>query len=341
MPASLLTLVGAAGSPYTRKLRALCRYRRLPHRFIQNGSRESEGLPRPRVELLPQLIVEEDGALVAKTDTTPLIRELERLHPGERSVIPSDPALAFLDALIEDYGDEWLTKAMFHYRWAHAPDVEKASLVLPRWAGAQQPDEQLEKVGRAFARRQIERLWVVGSNEQTAPIIEASYERFLACMEDHLRGHRFLLGDRPGTGDFALYGQLTQLALFDPTAVATTLRVSPRTTAWTEVAEDLSGLEPTPQDWLGRDALPDSLHALLREIGRVYPPFLLANADALARGAERVECEIDGQHWTQRPFPYQGKCLQWLRRDYAALASGDRAFVDATLSGTGLEALFA
>ena len=28
------------------------------------------------------------------------------------------------------------------------------------------------------------------------------------------------MGDRPGAADFALFGQLTQLAQFDPTAVA-------------------------------------------------------------------------------------------------------------------------
>ena len=73
----------------------------------------------------------------------------------------------------------------------------------------------------------------------------------------------------------------------------------------------------------------------------MYPPFLLANAEALANGAESVECEIDGEQWTQKPFPYQGKCLEWLRRDHAALADGDRAFVDEVIAGTGIEALFA
>jgi len=340
MQTSPLHILGAVGSPYTRKLRAVCRYRRLPHVFIQNGQPESRGLPKPRVELMPQLIVEEGGERKALTDTTPLIRRLETEHATGRSVLPEDPALAFLDALIEDYGDEWLTKAMFHYRWAYAADIEKAGLILPRWSMSQQPDAQLEKLSAMFSKRQIDRLWVVGSNETTAPLIEASFERFLSCMEDHLRHHRFVLGDRPGSGDFALYGQLTQLALFDPTSMATVLRVSPRTYAWTELVEDLSGLEPTAEGWFARDALPDTFRGLLAEIGRVYPPFLLANAAALESGAEKVECEIDGRTWTQKPFPYQGKCLEWLRRDHAALAEGDRAFVDGVLEGTGLEALF-
>lgn len=335
-------ILGAVGSPYTRKLRAVFRYRRLPYRFIQQGHPESIGLPEPKVALMPQLIVpNEAGELVAKTDTTPLIRELEARSPGVRSVIPEDPAIAFLDALVEDYGDEWLTKAMFHYRWAYAPDIEKAGKILPRWGGSQQPDAFLDKMAAAFSKRQIDRLFVVGSNETTAPLIEASYERFLTLMEDHLRSHRFVLGDRPGTGDFALFGQLTQLALFDPTAVDVTLRIAPRVYAWTELVEDLSGLEPSRDQWFARDGLPETFMALLGEIGRVYPPFLLANAEALASGADEVACDIDGERWTQKPFPYQAKCLEWQRRDYAALTPSDREFVDQTLAGTGIEALFA
>jgi len=110
--------------------------------------------------------------------------------------------------------------------------------------------------------------------------------------------------------------------------------------AWLDIVEDLSGLEPSSGGWISRDAVPDSLRALFAEVGRVYAPFLLANADALARQAEQVECTIDGRAWVQKPFPYQGKCLQWLRESHAALARGDRAAVDAVLAGSGCEVLF-
>jgi glutathione S-transferase len=329
-------IVGVPGSPYSRKLRAVFRYRRVPFHWVNQGSPEAASLPRPKVSLLPQLIL--DGE--ARTDTTPLIRELERRAPNERSVIPTDPAIAFLDALLEDYGDEWLTKAMFHYRWAYDADILKAKTILPRWFGTQLPDELLAKTGDDFAKRQIDRLWVVGSNETTGPVIEESYERFVELFENHLRSHRFVMGGRPGCSDFAVYGQLTQLALFDPTAVATTLKHGPRVAAYTDLVEELSGLEPTEDQWFARDSLPDTFRALLGEVGRVYAPFLLANAAALESGSESVECEISGKPWTQKPFPYQGKCLAWLREDYAKLAAADRGFVDETLAGTGCEVLF-
>jgi hypothetical protein len=108
-----------------------------------------------------------------------------------------------------------------------------------------------------------------------------------------------------------------------------------------DLIEDLSGVEPEPGGWLSRDAAPAALRELLSEIGRVYTPFLLGNAAALESGAAQVDCVIDGKKWVQKPFPYQGKCLGWLRERHAALAGDDRSFVDATLSGTGCEALFA
>lgn len=100
------------------------------------------------------------------------------------------------------------------------------------------------------------------------------------------------------------------------------------------------GLEPSDADWTSRGSLSDTLRALLAEVGRVYVPFLIANAEALQRGAARVECTIDGRPWVQQPFPYQGKCLRWLREGHAALAPDDRRAVDALLRGTGCEPLF-
>lgn len=340
MSSEVLKMVGAPGSPYSRKLRAVLRYRRIPYVWVQAGGLEARDLPKPRVELLPQLILRgKAGALEARVDSSPLIRELESLHAG-RSVIPSDPAVAFLDALLEDYADEWLTKAMFHYRWAFKPDIAKAASILPRWRRTDGPESQALEMGRMVAERQIGRLRYVGSNATTGPVIEESYRRVLRLLASHLERSRFLMGARPGSSDFGFYGQLTQLAGFDPTPTAVALEVAPRVVAWVEIAEELSGLEPEEHHWVARDAIPDTLRALLAEVGRVYAPLLLANAEALARGAERVECTIDGQPWVMQPFPYQGKCLEWLRAGRASLAADDRRAVDAVLAGTGCERLF-
>ncbi len=322
MSDSLIRIVGAPGSPYSRKLRAVLRYRRIPHAWLIRGSEAARALPRPRVDLLPQLIP--PGGKEALTDSSPLIRRLEQSHAG-RSVIPDDPALAFLDSLLE----------------AYAADVAIAAAILPRWFRISAPEPEALAAGNAFAARQIGRLGVVGSSAATATVIEDSYRRLLVLLDARLREAPFVFGARPSAADFGLYGQLTQLAGFDPTPRAIALAVAPRVVAWVDVVEDLSGLEPCDDEWTSRDAVTPALRALFGEVGRVYAPLLLANADALAGRALRVECTIDGRPWVQQPFAYQRKCLQWLRDAHAALASADRAAADAILAGTGCERLFA
>jgi len=115
---------------------------------------------------------------------------------------------------------------------------------------------------------------------------------------------------------------------------------TPRVVAWVDDVEDLSGLGVSDSDWVDRELLPATLRELLVEVGRVHVPFLVANAGACETGAERVECEIDGRPWVQRPFPYQRKCLAALRAERERLGPSDRSALDALLAGTGCEALF-
>ena len=334
-----LKMIGAPGSPYSRKMRSLLRYRRIPYLFIQQNSPTAAALPRPKVPLLPTFILPEGDEMVPVTDSTPLIRRFEDGFK-DRSVIPPDPALAFLDELLEDFADEWLTKCMFHYRWYHEADAKKAQRVLPHWAMTDVSDEQIAPFQKMIGERQIERLSVVGSNDTTASVIEESYLRFLSVFDSQLETSRFLFGRRPASSDFAMMGQLTCLSLFDPTPSALTAESSPRVYAWTEVMEDLSGLEVEEDDWLDAPSVPSSLRDLLAEVGRFHAPFLIANAEALEQGADRVETEIGGRPWVQKPFPYQGKCLAWLRESFSRLAPDARATVNAVLDGTGCEVLF-
>jgi glutathione S-transferase len=336
-----IALSGAPGSPYTRKMLSVLRYRRIAYRFMLPANPQMRDLPRPKVSLLPTFYLpDETGQLQAVTDSTPLIRRFEREYEG-RSLLPPDPALGFLNELIEDYADEWLTKAMFHYRWAYEADIAKAAAILPCWRGFSVTDEDLAAAGKMFSERQIGRLRYVGSNAVTGPVIEASYQRFLAAFEEHLRAFPYLMGQRPGSCDFAVFGQLTQLAEFDPTPMALTLKLAPRVTAWVGMMEDQSGLEPSDADWISTGPLPPTLAAILAEIGRVYPPVMLANARAVTAGEAEVTAEVDGQVWTQQPFPYQAKCLGWLREAHAKLPAPARAEVDAILSPAGLASLFA
>ncbi|MGO4395817.1 glutathione S-transferase N-terminal domain-containing protein [Variovorax sp. M-6] len=334
-----LLLKGAPGSPYTRKMLAVLRYRRIPYNVAIPGSPHLAGLPTPKVELQPTFYLPNAaGDIEAVTDSTPLIRRFESEYLG-REARPRDPVIGFIDSFLEDYADEWLTKAMFHYRWHFKADIRKAADILPRWRRLTATEEEIAQLSAQFSRRQIDRLRFVGSNPTTAEVIESSYRRFLACFEAHLGTWPFLMGARPGSSDFGVYGQLSQLAHFDPTSAAIALELAPRACAWVGLVDDLSGHEPADNQWITRSAVPPTLMQLLAEAGRTYVPAMIANARALKSKSNQVEAEVDGRPWIQGAFPYQGKCLSWLREEFSALSSGDQAGVTRLLEEAGSTAL--
>ena len=131
------------------------------------------------------------------------------------------------------------------------------------------------------------------------------------------------------------------LVLTDPTPQAVSRCISPRAFAWTEAMEDHSGLEVDDADWINLDSPPETLNELLCEVGRLFVPFMVENAKAVASGEEMLECELDGRPWVQEAFVYQAKCLTWLKQRYDHLGEMDKARLDNVLSGTGCDALFA
>ena len=342
MTTDRLQLIGAPPSPYTRKMVSVLRYRHIPYNIIWADPRQQLAemkIETPKPVLLPVFLMPDGDSVKAECDSTPLIRKLEGMYSG-RSIIPENPVVRLLDTLLEDYGDEWCTKFMFHYRWHFDADIDNAGTFLPLVHHVSMPDDVHAQMKAFFSKRQIDRLYVVGSNDQTADTIDRSYRRFLAAMNDHLKSQPFMLGGRPGSADFALYGQLTQLIGIDPTPRAIAHECASRVVAWTSWMEDLSGHNPENSGWNSVDEIPDTLKGLLCEIGKTYVPAQLANAGALMAGQEEWQCDIDGSIWRQPTFPYQGKCLKWIREDYRALGASDRETFDSIIAGTGCEALF-
>ncbi len=337
-----LVLAGQYGSPYTLKMRGVLRYRHIPFRWMLRESKWDD-LPAPPVPIIPVIAYpneDGDGYRDVTVDSSPQIMRLEAEH-HDRSLVPTDKALAFIDALIEDFADEWLTKAMYHYRWAYQADIDKAGKLLPISRNLQLDSDQSQQMYDFITQRQIGRRALVGSTDWNTPIIEASYRRVLQIMQARFARGDFMLGDRPGRGDFGLYGQLTQLVRFDPTSMAVAVDVAPKVVNWVERMDDLSWLPVTDgAGWDALDALDPATCDLLAEIGRTYAPFMVANARTLIEGDDEVVCQIDGVEYRQGPFGYQGKCLHWLREGYEALDTNDQGRVDTVLSGTGCEQLF-
>ena len=320
------------------------RYRHIAYEFyigdVSGRLSRIEGIESPKPVLLPTLLLKDgQGNLQATTDTTPIIKRFENEYP-DRKLLPEDPALSFINYLLEDFGDEWVTKYMFHYRWYFEEDANNASTILPLSDLATDMDDgTLKEVKKMIHDRQHGRLWVVGSNDTTAKLIDSSYRRFVKLMDDHLSVSRFLFGEKPSSADFAIYGQLTQLIGFDPTSRRIASENSLRLVSWVDVMADLSGHDVNNSNWTSLEDSPPSLKEIMKEFGQMYVPALLANAKAIIEGDETWETEIDGSTWKQKAFPYQAKCLKWIKEEFNTLSKNDKTRIKTFLEGTGCEAI--
>ena len=277
-----IKLIGNVASPYTRKMVAYLRYKRIPYKVIWGQPEDvlkEMNIEPPKPILLPVFIMDRDGQATAVTDSTPLIREFEEKY-SDRSVLPKDPALNFINFVLEDFGDEWCTKFMFHYRWHFNEDADNAGTILPLGINSNLKDDELAFFKEHFAKRQIDRLWVVGSNNDTAEFIDNSYKKVLTIFEEHFKEQPFLLGNFPSSCDFAVYGQFTQLVGFDPTPRRIAYEFSPRTVAWVSTLEDRGGLSYSEEN-KSLDSLSDSIHDLFKELATSYIPTMIKNHKAI------------------------------------------------------------
>ena len=324
---SLYTVYGGLGSPYSMKMRAIFRYRRIPYIWKQIDMADRAIFANVKAPVIP-IIQFPDGSW--HNDSTPMIYMLERLH-SERSVIPTDAAQHFLAYLLEDMADEWGTKAMFHYRWYRERDQKQMSewLAFDRLAG--QGRTAIEKNARAFRERQVGRMPIVGCTPENAPIIEESANQIMAILDAHVTEHKYLFGTRPSLADFGWLGQLSQLAV-DPTPDDLMRETAPYLFRWLMNLDDASGVDG---EWRDPSAPPlPAVKQLLEIAGHTYFPFLLANAKAFEAKQETFSVQLLGRTYTQGTFRYQQRCLWDLRERYKALDSAAREKLDPLLKDT-------
>ncbi len=310
-------LYGADLSPYSMKVLHVLKYKSIPHEWIaRTAARQAEFQRFAKLPLVPVLVGADD---FSQQDSTPIIETLERRYP-EPSIVPDDPALAFVSALLEDYADEWVNKAMFHYRWTYDADQQSAAhrIVAAMFEGDDQMDRAAAEA--AIRERMTQRVHLVGSSAATAPVIEQSFKRLIALLEAHLASRSYLFGGRPAIADFGLAAQLAQL-LSDPTPGALLRAQAPKVAAW--CARVAQAAVEGPFEPL--DALIPTLAPLLQdEVAGVYLPWMAANAAALQAG-EQVDVDLPGGAFTQAPQKYAARSFQDIRARYRTVSDGSLA----------------
>ena len=142
-----------------------------------------------------------------QVDSTPIIYALEARHPDIRSVLPESAADRFLAELIEDFADEWLTKAMFIIAGI-TPQTGTSALIglqATRLSEVVRHAMSVFAFAQKIGARQVGRMELVGCTPANKPIIEQTYERVLDALEMDVGFGQFLFGTRPSLADFGLF----------------------------------------------------------------------------------------------------------------------------------------
>jgi glutathione S-transferase len=311
-------IMGRPESGYSMKVRSAMRYKGVAHEWMDRCLRtEKLYQAHAKVQLIP-LVFLPDGSAIQ--DSTPILERLEKDHPSP-SLHPTDPGLRFLSELLEEYGDEWANKLMFHHRWGYPADQKHRSGTLARGMLEGHPLRVFAPIAAPFiVRRMIPRMRFAGANVNNAPILIESFANLVAMLEDHLCDRPYLFGGRPAFGDFGLWGQLHQ-AYIDPTCGTHLKERGLAVVAWIERM-----LDPKNEgDFESLDSLDATLRPIFtREVGPRFLAWDGANAKALEAGDENTELEIDGQLYYQRTFKYPAQTLSILRRKFTAAEDDPR-----------------
>jgi glutathione S-transferase len=322
-------IFGAEMSPYSVKVRSYFRYKAIPHQWIlRNADSQAEYEKHAKVPIIP-LVVTPDGKGIQ--DSTPIIEAMDKLYP-EPSINPDDGVANFISALIEEFGDEWGNKWMFHYRWAREVDQISSAGRIGRMRGPKASEQEHEVFAGKVRARMVDRVWFVGSNAVTAPQIEAGFLDMLELLDNHLVTRPYLFGGRPAFGDFGLWGQIYQMWT-DPTAGAIIGGGAPHVLDWVHRMlwpkaegkfEAWSTLQPT------------LMPILTKQVGAQFMPWTCANEKALSGSQEEFSVTLGDNIWTQKPQKYHARSLGVLRARYAAVA--DKATLDPVLEAAGCAA---
>ena len=257
-------VIGAEESPYSVKVRTWFRYKGIPHRWMGRAAAGKLYERHARLPLVPLVVTPDDRGI---QDSTPIIETLEPEFP-EPGIHPDDPVAAFVSALLEEFGDEWGNKWMFHFRWAREVDQIACARRLAASMGGGLGVDELETAARSVVERMVNRVWFVGSNAATAPQIEQSFQDAIGLLERHLIGRPYLFGGRPAFADFGLWGQIYN-ARRDPTPAAI-VATAPRVNQWIDRML-LPTVEGEFESW---SALAPTLTPLLKDqVGALFLPW--------------------------------------------------------------------
>jgi glutathione S-transferase len=282
----------------------------------------------PRMEALdeypevPYLIV--DGREI-QYDSSAVAHWLDaELAAGAPPFFPADPALAFVASLIDEAFDEFGLYMVHHQRWVcSATDTAMAEVTAGELARLL-PPPLASRVRVRVARRQTRRcpyLFSVAPEGYTAAVepqrvpparpgfpathqlLERSWRRYLAAVEELLAGRPYLLGEGFTIADASAYGQLS-MNLIDPTTVAELQRLAPRTYRWLQRIRDGGH-----RDDRGTLVIDSALRPLLGVVMDTFAALMVQNETAYRRAVDQGQTVFNEAAFDQGLALYDGELL--------------------------------
>ncbi|MEH6548054.1 MAG: glutathione S-transferase C-terminal domain-containing protein, partial [Sneathiella sp.] len=243
----------------------------------------------------------------------------------EKSIRPDDTELSFLSFLLEDYGDEWVNKPMFHYRWWNDVDQIAVADGLAQSALPNGDANAREQLAVQIRARMVPRLRFVGSHEGTKEIIESSLDTLLMLLELHLKRRSYIFGGRPSFADFGIWGQLYSCML-QPTTKSLIIEKFPEIVSWVERMLDPKNMG----EWEEWEHLAPTLEPLIKaEIGNLYLPWSVANSKAVFEEASEFTVVLPKGAFNQQAVKYSARSLHALKDKLRKIE--DRAKLEETL----------
>jgi glutathione S-transferase len=318
-------LYGAESSGYSTKLRSYLHYKSIAFEWrARTQASEAELAALSRFPTLPVLVT---ASGVAVHDTTQMMEALE-LDTPEPSASPTDPALAFLNAVLEEYADSWLSKAVFHYRWTRKKDQRLAAQRVVDEYYADTPPENRKAVEDAAIVRMLDQMRVMQLDGELGTLVEKSFKRFVKLLDDHLRKRLCLFGGRPSLADFAIAGQLIQL-MRDPTPAKIVEKEGEFVVKWCEFMADPKPTGP----FESLEDLKDTLAPLFAgDLATAFLPWAADNLEASLAGEDGFDLVLGKETFRLAPLRSSARSFRELRRRFVAAQEIPelRAFTDAT-----------
>ena len=306
-------LYGSEVSLYTGKIRAYLKYKQLPFTEVLSTLSVYKKIIRPKTGVTFIPVVKTPSGEYLQ-DTARIIDYFEAqtspLSSGSKlSIVPTTPAQQLVSELFALWGDEWLVIPAMHYRWNkdNFPFIyeEFGQVVTPK-----APKFIKAYFGKKLAKKFQGFVPLLGITEKSIPYIEDWYENtVLHYLNEHFATHKYLLGDKPCTGDFGLLGPLYAHLYRDPAPKQLMDKLAPNVAAWVkrmnnpntaQQASTSASNDINNPNFLENDEISETLLPLLKDMFTQQWPVLKNTSEALTGWREKNASNENTPHFIPR-----------------------------------------